>query len=381
MEKIIIVHPIDDSYGATKILSYVVSALNNKYSIEIWFKDGVQHLEKLIEQNGIDPENIFFKQVKEIPVIHSKIFTAKGIYLLVKDFSLFFVTLSKYKRKNVMFYINTYAAALVSLACKINGIVNIIHCHENQQHKKLGRILASLVASTADRIICVSQVVKKYTDAGRLSSKSFVVMNGIKDIFGEKVNNKNTDIDRLRFLIVGRVMPEKGYWFLAKAVHMLKCDSNMSIVIDCYGDAPPNRATLFEDYKEFLAQYDISNNIKLHGFSPNADVEMINYDVVLVPSIMVDPFPTTVLEAMRARCLVVTTDHGGAAEIINHGINGILVKKDDVQGLKNVLSDLLEARIDVTTLSRNGRSLYEKSLTDKIFEKNIVSFIDSFLNK
>lgn len=379
MDKIIIVHPIDDSYGATKILSYIVSALNNKFSIEVWFKGSVTHLASLIEQQGVRTGKVCFKQVREIPVVHSKLLTIKGVCSLAKEFTIFCILLFKYRHDNSVFYVNTYAAGLVSVACKINGIKNVVHCHENQSHKTLGRILASLVSKTADKIICVSNVVKQYVDGGKPSLKSVVIMNGIKDIFGKDTNNRTNIASRLRFLIVGRIMPEKGYWFLANAVQHLKYEENISIIIDCYGDAPPNRATLLEDFKNYLKLHDLDHNFILHGFNANADAEMINYDVVLVPSIMSDPFPTTVLEAMRAQALVITTDHGGAVEIMDHGNNGILIKKDDVHGLKKILSDLINHRIDVDRLSKNGRIYYENYLTDKVFEKNIVSFFDLLL--
>ncbi|MCP2005425.1 UNVERIFIED_ORG: glycosyltransferase involved in cell wall biosynthesis [Buttiauxella agrestis ATCC 33320] len=379
MVKVIIVHPIDDSYGATKILSYVVSALNNRFQVEIWFKDDCNHIKALILQQGVETEKVCFKKVKEIPIIHSKVLTAKGVYSLAKDATKFCILLSKYRSENLVFYINTYAAGLVSLACKIYGIKNIVHCHENQSHKVLGRMLASLVIRTADTIICVSKVVKQYVDGGKLSSNSVVIMNGIKDVFCDQVINKKTDIEKVKFLIVGRVMPEKGYWFLAQAVEMLKREDNVSITVDCFGDAPPNRPYLLDDFREYLKSLDLENEVILHGFSSNADIEMVNYDVVLVPSIMSDPFPTTVLEAMRAQSLVIATDHGGAAEIIDHGTNGILIKKDDIRGLKNVLSALISHQIDICYLSKNGRSFYERCLTDKAFEKNIISLFDSFL--
>lgn len=203
--------------------------------------------------------------------------------------------------------------------------------------------------------------------------------NGVSDIFENSINEKRIDQANPKFLIVGRVMPEKGYWLLADAVKKLTNNGNQSIQVDAYGDAPPNRSYLLEEYRNYLKENDIDHHIRLLGFSESADREMFNYDIVLVPSVMSDPFPTTVLEAMRAKCVVITTSHGGAAEIISNNYNGILIDKDDSDAFAEVLKNICQQNVDVELLASRARDYYTSNLTKAHFEKNILNHVQKFI--
>lgn len=379
MRKIVVIHPLDDSYGATKILSYVISILSNYFLIEVWFKNDKKCLEEFLLKQSSKIENIKYNKVENIPVVHSKIFTAKGISSLVTDFIKFSFYLFKNKNNYDFFYINTYAAGLVSFGCKLFFVKNIVHCHENQKQKFSGRALASLIRKSANQIFCVSNVVKDYVTNGDENICATVIKNGVPDIFEASVGQKKINLANPKFLIVGRIMPEKGYWFLADAVKKLANDENQNILIDAYGDAPPNRPSLLDDYRHYLKRNNIEDNIRLLGFSDCADRQMFNYDVVLVPSVMSDPFPTTVLEAMRAKCVIITTSHGGAAEIVSNNYNGILINKDDSDAFAEVLKNICLQKVDTELLASRAREFYATNLTKDIFEKNILSHIQTFI--
>ncbi|MFP2486461.1 glycosyltransferase family 4 protein [Enterobacter ludwigii] len=379
MRKIVVIHPLDDSYGATKILSYVISILSNYFLIEVWYKNDKKCLEAFLLQQSSKMENINYNRVTSIPVVHSKIFTANGVFCLFKDFIEFSFHLFRNKKKYDLIYINTYAAGLVAFVCKLLRAKNIIHCHENQKQKLSGRALAFLVRKSANQIICVSNVVKEYVTNGDKKICASVVKNGVSDIFENSINEKRIDQANPKFLIVGRVMPEKGYWLLADAVKKLTNNGNQSIQVDAYGDAPPNRSYLLEEYRNYLKENDIDHHIRLLGFSESADSEMFNYDIVLVPSVMSDPFPTTVLEAMRAKCVVITTSHGGAAEIISNNYNGILIDKDDSDAFAEVLKNICQQNVDVELLASRARDYYTSNLTKAHFEKNILNHVQKFI--
>ncbi|MEX1840493.1 glycosyltransferase family 4 protein [Enterobacter cloacae] len=379
MRKIVVIHPLDDSYGATKILSYVISILSNYFLIEVWFKNDKKCLEEFLSKQSSKIENIKYNKVESIPVVHSKIFTAKGISSLVKDFIKFIFYLFQNKNNYDFFYINTYAAGLVSFGCKLFLVKNIVHCHENQKQKFSGRALASLIKKSANQIFCVSNVVKDYVTNGDENICATVINNGVPDIFEDSIAQKKINLANPKFLIVGRIMPEKGYWLLADAVKKLTNNENQSILVDAYGDAPPNRPSLLDDFRHYLKDNNIENNIRLLGFSDCADRQMFNYDVVLVPSVMSDPFPTTVLEAMRAKCVIITTSHGGAAEIVSNNYNGILINKDDSDAFAEVLKNICQQKVDTELLASRAREFYATNLTKDIFEKNILSHIQTFI--
>lgn len=65
-------------------------------------------------------------------------------------------------------------------------------------------------------------------------------------------------------------------------------------------------------------------------------------ELVLVPSLYLDPLPTVVLEAMASRRAAVATERGGAAEMVVHGTTGYIVDPFDIERLSRCVADLLQ---------------------------------------
>ena len=66
-----------------------------------------------------------------------------------------------------------------------------------------------------------------------------------------------------------------------------------------------------------ITKADLQDVIEIKGFTNDISTLISSADICLVPSLMKDPFPTTVLEAMSVGKPVIATVHGGAAEAIN----------------------------------------------------------------
>jgi glycosyltransferase involved in cell wall biosynthesis len=78
----------------------------------------------------------------------------------------------------------------------------------------------------------------------------------------------------------------------------------------------------------------------------------------LVPSICPDACPTVVMEAMAAGIPVIGSRTGGIPDLVSDGINGILVAPDDINGLRNAMTRLID---DVGLRESLGRHALEKS--------------------
>lgn len=78
-------------------------------------------------------------------------------------------------------------------------------------------------------------------------------------------------------------------------------------------------------------------------------------DLVAVPSIYVDPFPTVVLEAMASAKPVVATGFGGAREAVVDGETGYIVNPFDTKAFAGRLSQLLRDRDRRRDMGKAGR--------------------------
>jgi len=61
-------------------------------------------------------------------------------------------------------------------------------------------------------------------------------------------------------------------------------------------------------------------------------------DCFVLPS-RYDPFPNTVLEAMAMGLPAIVSSRCGAAEVIEHGVNGWICQPDDVQGIARLMQE------------------------------------------
>lgn len=78
-------------------------------------------------------------------------------------------------------------------------------------------------------------------------------------------------------------------------------------------------------------------------------------DIVLVPSLYLDAFPRTVIEAMAAGKPVVATRYGGAPEIVVDGKTGYVVDPFDVPSLAEKIDGLLHDREKAARFGAAGR--------------------------
>jgi glycosyltransferase involved in cell wall biosynthesis len=65
-------------------------------------------------------------------------------------------------------------------------------------------------------------------------------------------------------------------------------------------------------------------------------------DVVVVPSIYPDPFPTINIEAMACGKPVITTCFGGGREAVVDGVTGYVINPFDTVNLADVIVNLLQ---------------------------------------
>jgi glycosyltransferase involved in cell wall biosynthesis len=85
----------------------------------------------------------------------------------------------------------------------------------------------------------------------------------------------------------------------------------------------------------------ISDSVKFRGFVDNARSLLSNFDIFCMPS-RSEAMPYTLLEAGLAGLPVIATPVGGIPEVIETGINGVLVPTEDVEVLFSTLVLLAE---------------------------------------
>lgn len=165
----------------------------------------------------------------------------------------------------------------------------------------------------------------------------------------------NISSDDKVILAVGRLSEQKDYPNLLNAIHALKkdCDFAFKLIIVGEGEL---RALI----ENTIDRLDIRDNVVLLGRRDDIPRLMSATDLFVLPS-KYEGFGLVVAEAMACKCLVVATDCGGVAEVLNNP--EFLVPHSDSNALKNKIKYALNVN---------------KALKDKIVLQNLGHVRENF---
>jgi len=174
---------------------------------------------------------------------------------------------------------------------------------------------------------------------------------------------------------VGNVRPSKAYDVLLRAAAMLRDSSArpLRFVIVGQGDGE-----LYDRLQRLRAELRLETVVRFAGFRSDIPDVMRNLDVY-VSSSSAEGFSLTTVEAMASGVPVIATRSGGPEEIIEDGVNGLLVPPnspgelarairslaDDAslqQRLRAAALETVRRRYTVETMVRRYEQLYEACL-------------------
>jgi len=104
-------------------------------------------------------------------------------------------------------------------------------------------------------------------------------------------------------------------------------------------------------------------------------------DVVVFPNVAPEPFGLVLTEAMGRKRPVIASSTGGIPEIIENGINGILVKPGDPVELSKAIINVLKDDSLAKRLSEEGRSVVVRRFSEQTILNSLTIVYQSLLEK
>ena len=184
---------------------------------------------------------------------------------------------------------------------------------------KLSRVLFP----KADGIVAVSEgVAKDYARELSISLERIKVIYNpvLSNSLFEKARQKPQDWGEKKqpvLIAVGRLALEKDFTTLIKAFQYVNREVPAKLIILGEGEQRSQLQALIE-------QLGLAQCVSLIGFQSNPYSYMSNADVFVLSS-MWEGLPTVLIEALALGLRVVTTDCGGAREIMDKGFAGFIV--------------------------------------------------------
>ncbi len=151
-------------------------------------------------------------------------------------------------------------------------------------------------------------------------------------------------------LFLGRLETRKGIDFLIRAIPMVR-DRLNDIRLFVAGDG-----VLRSCLENFIKKNNLESNVHLLGTVDDSALnEWYNkVSVVIIPSVF-EGFGLTAIEAMACGTPVIATDVDALRDVIEDGVNGLLVKYNDVEALSKKILYLLKNKSEQSKFSLNGQ--------------------------
>lgn len=342
MVNVLVVHPSDELYGADVVLLSLIDALRND-NIKFFVVLPTDMPYEGLLGRELDKRNISFLYY-DFSVLRRKYFSFIGIlrysFKFIRSINFFRGLI----RKNAIdiVYSNTLAVLPGAFAAHLTGCPHVWHVHEIIERPRfLWRLTSWVSGHMAKKVVGVSGAVAKNLLRGcaSLSNNIQVIHNGID---GKKLAEK-VCFKQCRFPwnaggpvagVIGRISSIKGQEvFLEIAAEVVKgCSDSLFAIV---GSPVPGREGVLDNLKEKALDLGLGlgSQVFFEGFRDDVWNVIASLDVVVLPSVQADSFPTIILEAMALSKPVVAYAVGGVPEMIEDGVTGFLVspgRKDEM---------------------------------------------------
>jgi glycosyltransferase involved in cell wall biosynthesis len=207
----------------------------------------------------------------------------------------------------------------------------------------------------------------------------FVVHNGVEipdlTIFNKnKILTVDKKIERPVILGGGYLHSQKGFEYLIDALGMIHRKGVKAHLVVA-GDGDP------EQYAQQIKNLHIQEFVHFPGHRSDLSELMYGADCFVLSSID-EGLPNVVLEAMSVGAPVVSTDAGGANEIIENGKNGFIVPIRDAQALADKIYEMLTISDVREVIAKEGFEAVRKKFTIvKMVDAVEELFIENSLKK
>ncbi len=240
----------------------------------------------------------------------------------------------------------------------------IISERTDPRYHKIGQLwslLRRLTYPNAQALVIQTSHVKKWALRFYAEDRLFIIPNPVS------INEKNITPEPEfhlpnNFIVsMGRMDKYKGFDLLIKAFFNVN-RGDWELILIGEGEERSN-------LKRLTQQLGISSIVHMPGRIKEPDA-ILRHAKIYVLSSLYEGFPNALLEAMRAGLAVISFNcPSGPADIIQQGINGILVPAQDSDALVEAISILIKDKTLRNTLAHNALNVTEQFSLEKVMQQ------------
>ena len=203
-------------------------------------------------------------------------------------------------------------------------------------------------------------------------SRYISVMHMGVDIQSLPFNPKPFNKD-IKILTVARATEKKGLTYAFEAVSLgLSFPYEYNYI---------GNGQLVQQLKDQVEQAN-TGNINFLGARSHSEVKeyLRKADIFLLPSVTdtqgdMEGIPVSLMEAMAAGIIVISTEHSGIPELIENGVNGFLAPEKDAVALNKIINQAV-SRADLAQIRKNARKKVEDEFNSVNLTQELINFIE-----
>lgn len=354
-------HPYNGG-GHTTYLKYLFQKLNKKDEIDIYIAcPESSRLYKICSE--INPKNTFAidfpSKVRELGSVYNN---TKILATLIKKYNFDIV------------HVNGNPEHKMAMYCKLfyNLHFKIIRTKHDAKKIKNNFFTTIQYKYFMDKMIAVSNYQFKTIDKKFILDKTIVIHNGVDlDYFKPKEKNQEL-IEKYKiskndivFVSVAGTSLHKGWQYLVEAISQLDNNLKDRIKIVIAGDSPKQKI-----YEKYIKSNSMENKIIFTGLVDDVrDIISIG-DIGFVLSTSIETISFACREMMVMGKPVIVSDYAGLPENINNGKDGWVVKRENIEMLKDL----------IVSISNKDINIYSDNAAKKSKEEfGLVTFINKTL--
>lgn len=298
-----------------------------------------------------------------------------------KDFPAAVLKLAKILRREKFDILQThlYEAGFIGMiAAKLARVpLKVLTRHHLDQAHLIGNKSAIAVdrweAKTADKVVTLGSAVREFLISadGIDGDKIEVVYQGFDfdNFYAEESDRKRIrkefGLSEDDFIIgtIGNFFPTKGHRFLISAAKIL-LEEIPNLKLFFVGDGGDKDAL-----KKQIGELGLADKVVFAGFRKDVNACMKAVDAVVHPSLS-EAFCQVLIETMSVGTPIISTDVGGAKEVITHSETGLLIPAENVEAIVEAVGKIYHNREFAEKVALAGqKSVRERFTIEKMVDR------------
>lgn len=260
-------------------------------------------------------------------------------------------------------------AAMYANICANKNIKKIANAHNTFYDKK---ILTKLAYKNTKIIAVGNQVKNNLIDFYDISNDNItVIYNGIKE-FKENITEellfKTERLNNNKIILnIGRLSEQKGMeYFIRASKLVLEKNNNVKFYIIGTGEDE-------NKLKQLVKDLNLEKFVIFMGYRNDIQNLISQCDFVVLSSLW-EGLPLTPIETFSVGKTIIATSVDGTREIVQDGINGLLVESKDINSLADAINYLIDNPSSQIKMEKNALNKYKTELSFDILKQNYIKY-------